>query len=275
MNNTFQAKHIEKLRLIKKSAISISNALGGICLIAISLLTHGSEAYSHSGMVDSRGGHNCYVGSCAGTYHFHGKSSQEAANGWIVIALIVGGIGYLAYRGKTSAQSSSSTKNTRSNQEAENREKIVSSSKNEQRLIFTKNFTMPILVELNSASRKVTQNRVSAAFDRWLIGYFSGFLLYQSNPKEPLAILDVGMWSRQAGWDRLSKDVALLIDALIAQDQNLKIMNIEKLKACLSEYLLSDKNWIIGARDGIFQAKDWNAVGSISPIIEKRWSELS
>lgn len=26
---------------------------------------------AHSGRTDSSGGHNCYVGSCAGTYHYH------------------------------------------------------------------------------------------------------------------------------------------------------------------------------------------------------------
>jgi hypothetical protein len=30
-----------------------------------------SPAYSHGGGLDWQGGHNCRVGSCAGTYHCH------------------------------------------------------------------------------------------------------------------------------------------------------------------------------------------------------------
>lgn len=30
-----------------------------------------SVANGHGGGLDSDGGHNCYVGSCAGTYHYH------------------------------------------------------------------------------------------------------------------------------------------------------------------------------------------------------------
>lgn len=30
-----------------------------------------NQVFSHSGRTDSSGGHNCYTGSCAGTYHYH------------------------------------------------------------------------------------------------------------------------------------------------------------------------------------------------------------
>jgi len=33
-------------------------------------------AYSHGGGLDSRGGHNCRTGSCAGTYHCHQPRSE-------------------------------------------------------------------------------------------------------------------------------------------------------------------------------------------------------
>lgn len=32
-------------------------------------------SYAHSGRTDSSGGHNCRVGSCAGTYHYHNEGS--------------------------------------------------------------------------------------------------------------------------------------------------------------------------------------------------------
>lgn len=33
---------------------------------------------AHSGRTDSSGGHNCYVGACAGTYHYHNGGSYTA-----------------------------------------------------------------------------------------------------------------------------------------------------------------------------------------------------
>ena len=42
-------------------------------------------ASAHGGGLDSNGGHNCYVGACAGTYHYHrsGPSlSSESDQGW-------------------------------------------------------------------------------------------------------------------------------------------------------------------------------------------------
>jgi hypothetical protein len=41
--------------------------------IAIAMLSLGtaSPAYTHGGGLDWQGGHNCRVGSCAGTYHCH------------------------------------------------------------------------------------------------------------------------------------------------------------------------------------------------------------
>lgn len=43
-----------------------------IVLSLFSFIAMSTETtYSHSGRTDSSGGHNCYVGSCAGTYHYH------------------------------------------------------------------------------------------------------------------------------------------------------------------------------------------------------------
>ena len=37
----------------------------------------GGVAFAHGGGLDSSGGHNCYVGSCAGTYHSHRSQSSN------------------------------------------------------------------------------------------------------------------------------------------------------------------------------------------------------
>jgi len=34
-------------------------------------LSGAHNTFAHSGRTDSSGGHNCYVGACAGTYHYH------------------------------------------------------------------------------------------------------------------------------------------------------------------------------------------------------------
>jgi hypothetical protein len=39
-----------------------------------------SAAHAHGGGLDSSGGHNCYVGSCKGTYHSHKSTSSNNSN---------------------------------------------------------------------------------------------------------------------------------------------------------------------------------------------------
>ena len=62
-----------------------------------------SHAQAHGGGLDSSGGHNCYVGDCKGTYHYHQKPTKpsvqvnESSDGWlgplvvlILILILVG-----------------------------------------------------------------------------------------------------------------------------------------------------------------------------------------
>ena len=42
-----------------------------------SLFAVSSSANAHGGGLDGNGGHNCYVGSCAGTYHYHRNYSYR------------------------------------------------------------------------------------------------------------------------------------------------------------------------------------------------------
>ena len=49
---------------------------------------------AHGGGLDGSGGHNCYVGSCAGTYHYHSGGSKTGGGFnflWLIVVLIVGG----------------------------------------------------------------------------------------------------------------------------------------------------------------------------------------
>lgn len=51
-------------RLIKLIAV-------GLIGLTVAVLSQVGLAKGHGGGLDSDGGHNCYVGSCAGTYHCH------------------------------------------------------------------------------------------------------------------------------------------------------------------------------------------------------------
>ncbi len=46
-----------------------------LVMVYILLLVSVSGVYAHSGRTDSSGGHNCNVGACAGTYHYHNGGS--------------------------------------------------------------------------------------------------------------------------------------------------------------------------------------------------------
>ena len=49
---------------------------------------------AHGGGLDGSGGHNCYVGSCAGTYHYHSGGSKTGGGFnflWLIVILMVGG----------------------------------------------------------------------------------------------------------------------------------------------------------------------------------------
>jgi hypothetical protein len=59
-----------------------------ICLgILFSIVALNMGIYSpvsaHSGRTDAYGGHNCYVGSCAGTYHYHNGGYSNSSPSYI------------------------------------------------------------------------------------------------------------------------------------------------------------------------------------------------
>ncbi len=48
-----------------------------ILLALLFLLISSTAAYGHSGRTDANGGHNCYTGACAGTYHYHNDGYES------------------------------------------------------------------------------------------------------------------------------------------------------------------------------------------------------
>lgn len=50
-----------------------------VALIIIALIFSTTSVYAHSGRTDANGGHNCRVGACAGTYHYHNGGSAPPA----------------------------------------------------------------------------------------------------------------------------------------------------------------------------------------------------
>ena len=48
-----------------------------ISIVLTSLFATYNPTNAHGGGLDGSGGHNCYVGSCAGTYHYHRNHSYR------------------------------------------------------------------------------------------------------------------------------------------------------------------------------------------------------
>jgi hypothetical protein len=65
-------KHSKSILAVFLAAIS--------CLLLVSLVTP-QIAKAHSGRTDSSGGHNCNVGACAGTYHYHNGGGGSSSGG--------------------------------------------------------------------------------------------------------------------------------------------------------------------------------------------------
>lgn len=53
-------------------------------IILFSLLVP-NTVLAHSGRTDSSGGHNCYTGSCAGTYHYHNGGGYSGGGGVVPV----------------------------------------------------------------------------------------------------------------------------------------------------------------------------------------------
>ena len=46
-------------------------------MLILSVFSFSGSAGAHSGRTDSRGGHNCNVAPCAGTYHYHNSGTPS------------------------------------------------------------------------------------------------------------------------------------------------------------------------------------------------------
>ena len=46
-------------------------------MLVVYVFSFSGSAGAHSGRTDSRGGHNCNVAPCAGTYHFHNSGNSS------------------------------------------------------------------------------------------------------------------------------------------------------------------------------------------------------
>lgn len=93
-----------------------------ILLCIFFLLFFVSPAIAHSGRTDSSGGHNCNVGACAGTYHYHNGGGYVAPEYvapkpiCYVPAVVITGTVNVTQNGCTHDISISWSKNTDSNQ---------------------------------------------------------------------------------------------------------------------------------------------------------------
>ena len=52
-----------------------------LIMLILSVFSFSGSAGAHSGRTDSRGGHNCNVPPCAGTYHYHNSGGSYDNSG--------------------------------------------------------------------------------------------------------------------------------------------------------------------------------------------------
>jgi hypothetical protein len=64
-------------------------AIVGLIGLTVAIFAQANVANGHGGGLDSDGGHNCYVGSCAGTYHYHRGPGVSSSGRYYPPALCV------------------------------------------------------------------------------------------------------------------------------------------------------------------------------------------
>ena len=75
-------------------------------VLLLSFFFFSNIANAHSGRTDSSGGHNCNVGSCAGTYHYHNSGSSYTPPTYIQPKPTCGNNAYLNSDSECSCKSS-------------------------------------------------------------------------------------------------------------------------------------------------------------------------
>ncbi len=268
-------------RLVQKNDV-VSTATNYTKVVAwaagMLLLVHALPVFGHSGMTDSSGGHNCYVGTCAGTYHRHNGASSGGGVGIIEI-VVISLVALFLYRLFRVAPDKSSKGPAAKPKSSHLLERPVQATPNDSSKTkkshteksYSRAFTTPISLELNIAANTIAWDMGNSVFCKWLLGYLSGYLLYAANPREPLVILEVGLWSQQAGWDRLKDNVERLIDTLGVHDQKVADLGLHATKPYLTQYLITDSDWLDGAKAGVKQAREYNISGTILSLINARW----
>lgn len=76
------------MRLYREKCIRIT--LIDLLLFIVVLLGWTTLVFAHGGGLDQSGGHNCYVGSCRGSYHYHKGSSSNFDFSWLFWLAIIG-----------------------------------------------------------------------------------------------------------------------------------------------------------------------------------------
>ncbi len=73
----------------KRKAFSLRLCCQVLCIATLPMLVLGfgfapisGPVEAHGGGLDGDGGHNCYVGACAGSYHCHQSRGPRCGGGW-------------------------------------------------------------------------------------------------------------------------------------------------------------------------------------------------
>lgn len=149
-----------------------------------------SKLFAHGGGLDQRGGHNCNVGSCAGTYHYHqgngGSAGFDGLFAILFIALLAYGFWYFTRTPDDHKPRNLTTQQNVRHGQANSVNKNVTGSVSQQNRSLEKVLHHNIS-ELQNRSQWYEKTN---AFDKWLIGYVFGCLLIEKNFSEAKVFLD-------------------------------------------------------------------------------------
>ena len=121
---------------------------------------------AHGGGLDQSGGHNCYVGSCAGTYHYHrGSGGDNNPLIWLVILGLGGWYVFWRYTNQNSSKSSFTRSTTKFDREpdyySKSKSPVYSKNKYQRTNDASKSYTNARNLSKNS--------RVNRSLDRKLV----------------------------------------------------------------------------------------------------------
>ena len=264
-----------------------------IRLLLVSVCTYIPSVYTalaHGGGLDSSGGHNCYVGACAGTYHYH-QNGDFSLGGLLFVLAIIYTVIWLYWKGgkrdthkakeaiNAETPSSHRTPARTAKSLTNNNKQVVSNTSKQAK---TKQYERERTAQgiLSNPHVKLLTNEIQtlqslqhwplqgAQFYNWLIGYVMMWVAHCEQNKAHMPSLETKYEEKMNAYRALHPQ----IDALFAKV--LSHSHIVILRRYLSEAVIFDLDFISGTATA---SRDWEhlkATGEYRQSITTAISEV-